>query len=49
MAGVDTGCFQHHYTNFGQTNLGVLKFNLKSYLNYQKEQLQFFNYINNII
>ena len=26
---VDTGCFQHRYTNFGHNNLGVPKFNLK--------------------
>ena len=23
---VDTGCFQHWYTDFGRTNLGVPKF-----------------------
>ena len=28
--GVDTGCFQQHqYTDFGDTNLGMPKFNLK--------------------
>ena len=29
LTGVDTGCFQHQYTDFGHTNLGVPKFNLK--------------------
>ena len=29
IAGVDTGCFRHQYTNFGHTNLDVSKFNLK--------------------
>ena len=48
LSGVDTDNFQHRYTNFGHTNLGMPKFSLKSYLNYQKEQLQFFNYIDNI-
>ena len=42
--GVDTGYFHHQYTDFGHTNSGMPKFNLKSYLNYQKEQLQFFYY-----
>ena len=28
LKGVDTGCFQHQYTDFGHTNLGVPKFNL---------------------
>ena len=27
LAGVDTGSFRHRYTDFGHTNLGVLKFN----------------------
>ena len=27
-SGVDTGCFQYRYTDFGHTNLGVPKFNL---------------------
>ena len=27
--GVDTGCFQHWYTNFGHTNIGMPKFNVK--------------------
>ena len=45
---VDAGYFQHRYTNFGHTNLGMPKFNLKSYLNYQKEKLQLFDYIDNI-
>ena len=36
--GVDTG----YFTDFGHTNSGMPKFNLKSYLNYQKEQVQFF-------
>ena len=27
--GADTGCFQHWYTDFEQTNLGVPKFKLK--------------------
>ena len=26
---VDRGCFRHRYINFGHTNLGVLKSNLK--------------------
>ena len=30
---VDTSCFRHWYTNFGHTNLGVPKFNLKLPLN----------------
>ena len=25
-AGIDTGCFRHRYTDFGNTNLGVPKF-----------------------
>ena len=29
IIGVDTGCFRHWYTNFGHTNLGMPKFNLK--------------------
>ena len=29
IAGVDTGCFRHRYTNFEHNNLGVPKFNLK--------------------
>ena len=29
IAGVDTGCFRHRYTDFGHTNLDVSKFNLK--------------------
>ena len=29
ITGVDTGCFRHQYTNFGHTNLGMPKFNLK--------------------
>ena len=33
-SGVDTGCFRHWYTNFGHTNLGVPKFNLKKNWNY---------------
>ena len=27
-AGVDTGYFRHQYTDFGHTNLGMLKFDL---------------------
>ena len=26
---VDTGCFQHHYTNFKHTNMGMPKYNLR--------------------
>ena len=29
MTGVDTGCFWHRCTDFGHTNLGMPKFNLK--------------------
>ena len=29
LTGVDTDCFQHRYTDFGHTNLGLPKFNLK--------------------
>ena len=29
LTGVDTGCFQHQYTDFGHTNLGAPRFNLK--------------------
>ena len=29
LPGVDTGCFQHWYTDLEHSNLGVLKFNLK--------------------
>ena len=29
ISGLDTGCFQHRYTNFGYTNVGMPKFNLK--------------------
>ena len=28
-SGVDAGCFQHSYTDFGQTKLGMPKLNLK--------------------
>ena len=28
-SGVDTGCFRHQYTNFGHSNFGMPKFNLK--------------------
>ena len=34
LPGVDTGCFQHQYTDFGHTNLGMPKFYLKKNLNY---------------
>ena len=39
LSGVNTDNFQHWYTNFEHTNLGMPKFNLKSYLNYQKDQV----------
>ena len=42
IVGVGTSYFQQRYTDFGHTNSGLPKFNLKSYLNYQREQLQFF-------
>ena len=29
MQGVDKGCFQHRYTDFGHTDLGVPKYDLK--------------------
>ena len=29
ITGVDTGCFQHWYTDFGHTNFGMPKSNLK--------------------
>ena len=29
MQGVDKGCFQHRYTDFGHTDLGVPKYGLK--------------------
>ena len=48
LAGDDTGCFQHRYTDFGHDISGMPKFNLKSNLNYQKEQLRFVDYIDHI-
>ena len=29
VTGVDTGYFQHQFTDYGHTNLGMPKFNLK--------------------
>ena len=47
---VDTGCFPQRYNDFGHTNLGVRKFNLKKNIkNYHYTQFQFFDQIRNIM